>query len=124
MPRAGESIEEWTIEPNVILPVLVENNTEPYHPHINMVYFPNIDPTDEVDNLKKKKTWKNILHEHLPRESEIFTISDVYEKCEELLSYIFPKNKTIRASIQYNLQLLRNDGIITFVNYKGQYKWM
>ena len=115
MPRAGESIEEWTIEPNVILPILVENNTEPCHPHINMVYFLNIDSTDEVDNLKKK-TWKNILHEHLPRESEIFTISDVYEKCEELLSYIFPNNKTIRASIQHNLQLLRDDGIIAFVN--------
>jgi len=121
MPRAGESIEEWTIEPNVIDSVLVKNHTDSQRPMIHIVHFPDIDPINISDS---KKTWKNILHEHLPRESEIFTISDVYEKCEELLSYIFPNNKTIRASIKHNLQRLRDDGIIAFVDYKGQYKWM
>ena len=82
---------------------------------------------------------ENILKELLPRGRKIkvveggfvdrvsegyyFTASNVYETCEELLSNIYPNNKSIRSSIKSNLQILRDDGVIEFVNNKGLYKW-
>ena len=93
----------------------------------------------KVALIKSKKTWKNILKELLPRGRKItvveggfvdrvsegyyFTALNVYETCEELLSNIYPNNKSIRSSIKSNLQMLRDDGVIEFVNNKGLYKW-
>ena len=92
----------------------------------------------KVALIKSKKTWKHILKEFLPKGRKItiveegmngesegyyFTASNVYETCEELLRNIYPNNKTIRSSIKSNLQLLRDDGVIEFVNNKGLYKW-
>jgi len=121
MPRAGESIEEWTIEPNVIDSVLIKNHTDSQRPMIHMVHFPDIDP---MNSSNSKKTWKDVLHELLPSEQETFTISYVYETCEVILSNIYPNNKNIKASIQHNLQRLRDDCVIEFVNNKGLYKWL
>jgi hypothetical protein len=61
MPRAGETIEEWTLG--------VDETVTTTSPHT----IPH-NPT----------TWKNILHAHLPITSR-FTTKDVYENVKNFL---------------------------------------
>lgn len=65
----------------------------------------------------KKNTWrKNLLfliNLHFKKDQE-FTTPEVYEKCERILQQVYPKSKTIRASIQGNLQFLRDEKYIKF----------
>jgi hypothetical protein len=121
MPRAGESIEEWTNDQDVNASISLQNHTDSQRQMIHMVHFPDMDLLN-VQNPNRK--WKNVLLEILPCESETFTISDVYERCEELLSELYPNNNHIRASIKHNLQRLRDDGFIEFLDNKGRYQWI
>tara|TARA_A100001015_G_C14965041_1_gene702588 strand:- start:147 stop:416 length:270 start_codon:yes stop_codon:yes gene_type:complete len=50
-----------------------------------------------------------------------FTLEELYRVSFNTLSRRYPKNNTIKASIQSNLQKLRDDGYLIFLN-RGEYK--
>ena len=50
-----------------------------------------------------------------------FKLKDVYIICENILSYHHPNNNTIKNTIRRNLQSLRDDGYLIFVNDSGTY---
>lgn len=69
-----------------------------------------------------KTLWKDDILECLDKiDTEVFTLSDFYQ-FEEHLSRLHPNNNHIRAKIRQQLQVLRNDGIIEFVDNAGTYK--
>jgi len=51
----------------------------------------------------------------------IFTLEELYRVGFNTLSRRYPKNNTIKASIQSNLQKLRDDGYLIFLR-RGEYK--
>ena len=53
-----------------------------------------------------------------------FTLQEVYQVSVGGLSYLYPNNNTIEASIRRNLQQLRDKDIITFVDDEGTYTWV
>jgi len=70
----------------------------------------------KMHNFKKNIWRKNLLfliNLHFKKDQE-FTTPEVYEKCERILQQVYPKSKTIRASIQGNLQFLRDEKYIKF----------
>ena len=74
----------------------------------------------------KHKTCKQklrfILRYHFS-EREYFTLDEVYQVAVGSLQFFYPKNNTVSASIRRNLEELRDDGCIQFVNYNGLYSW-
>ena len=65
--------------------------------------------------------WNFILREAVKKHfsiGETFTIDDIY-RYEETLSIVFPNNNTARATLRRNLQGLRDQGIIKFVDNRG-----
>ena len=50
-----------------------------------------------------------------------FTLSDMYLFIEEL-GGIFPQSKNVDARIRENLQLLRDDGYLEFIDNNGNYR--
>ena len=72
-------------------------------------------------------TWKTRLFTILSTvfsDTNTFTLQEVYQTCEGVMSYYYPDNTTIRASIRRNLEDLRDMGIITFVDNMGTYNWV
>ena len=68
-------------------------------------------------------SWKSKLHKKINGKWNIgdeFTLKEVY-KFEDFFEKEYPKNKTVRASIRRNLQEIRDDGYIKFMD-KGVYK--
>ena len=75
-----------------------------------------------LDNTKR--TWCDnleILVKITYDKCDRFTIRDIYEKFGDILQQKYPKNNTIKNSIQLNLQKLRNKGIVEFIDNKGNY---
>ena len=73
-------------------------------------------------NFKNNIWRKNLLYLinlHF-KKSQVFTTPEVYQKCERILQQIYPKSKTIRASILANLQFLRDEKYIKFISL-GKY---
>ena len=73
-------------------------------------------------NFKKNIWRKNLLYLinlHF-KKGDIFTTPQVYEKCEVVLQKVYPKSRTIRASIQANLQFLIDEKYIKFISL-GKY---
>ena len=72
------------------------------------------------------KTWKQkllfILECHFSSRL-FFTLDEVYQVAVGSLQFFYPKNNTVTASIRYNLERLRDDGCIRFVDYNGLYSW-
>jgi len=67
-----------------------------------------------IDNLENLiKTTYN--------KGDIFTIKEIYEKFEHILQLKYPKNNTVKNSIQLNLQKLRDKNIIRFIDNMGNY---
>jgi hypothetical protein len=76
----------------------------------------------KMHNFKKNIWRKNLLYLincHFKKD-QVFTTPEVYQKCEEVLQKIYPKSKTIKASILANLQFLRDDKYIKFISL-GKY---
>ena len=75
-----------------------------------------------LDNTKRK--WcehLEILIKIKYNRNDRFTIKDIYDNFEEILQQKFPKSKTVKNSIQLNLQKLRDKGIIEYIDYQGNY---
>ena len=76
----------------------------------------------KMHNFKKNIWRKNLLFLikcHFKKD-QVFTTPQVYEKCEQILQKVYPKSRTIRASIQANLQFLRDEKYIKFISL-GKY---
>ena len=76
----------------------------------------------KMHNFKKNIWRKNLLYLiniHF-KKLQVFTTPEVYEKCEKILQMVYPKSKTIRASILANLQFLRDEKYIKFISL-GKY---
>ena len=71
-----------------------------------------------------KRSWYNnleILIKISYDKGDRFTSKDIYENFENILQQKYPLNYTIKASIRANLQVLRDKGIIDFIDDKGNY---
>jgi len=79
-----------------------------------------LDPDEEIEdrNISWKQAVLNIVKEIPGNE---FTLSDVYHHISEIDRF-FPKNRNIKAKIRQQLQFLRADGYIEFLNNKGDYR--
>ena len=69
-------------------------------------------------------SWKNDLMRIIKKnhlDLGIFTLEELYRVSIITLSRRYPKNNTIKASIQGTLQKLRDDGYLIFLN-RGVYK--
>jgi hypothetical protein len=71
-----------------------------------------------------KSLLKYVLNDRfLGRDREEFSLSEVYDEAEGFLQRAAPNNNNIRATIRKNLQALRGDGVIIFVEGRqGEYK--
>ena len=72
------------------------------------------------------KTWKQKLLFILQfnfGHKQYFTLDEVYQVAVGSLQFFYPENNTVTASIRHNLERLRDDGCIQFVDYKGLYSW-
>jgi 5-methylcytosine-specific restriction endonuclease McrA len=69
-------------------------------------------------------TWKEDLKREIEinnLDSGVFTLQKLFSLSYDNLSMKYPNNNTIEASIQRNLQYLRDDGYLVFLN-RGEYK--
>ncbi len=57
-------------------------------------------------------------------DTKTFTLTEVYQTCQGVMSYYYPDNTTIQATICRNLEDFRDMGIITFVDNRGTYCWV
>ena len=75
-----------------------------------------------LDNTKRK-WYENleILIKIKYDKGDRFTIKDIYENFENILQQKYPKSNTVKNSIQLNLQKLRDNGIIKYIDYNGNY---
>lgn len=73
-------------------------------------------------NKDEDLTWKNETYKILESiNKQIFTLNDVY-LFELELQKKFPDNLHIKAKLRQQLQLLRDDGIIEFVDNRGTFR--
>ena len=72
------------------------------------------------------KSWKEkllfILRFHFSHR-QFFTLDEVYKVAVGSLQFFYPENNTVTATIRRNLEELRDDGCIQFVDYNGLYSW-
>ena len=69
-------------------------------------------------------TWKNDLMRIIKKNNldlGTFTLEELYRVSFNVLSRRYPNNNTIKASIQSNLQKLRDDNYLIFIS-RGVYK--
>jgi type II restriction enzyme len=62
--------------------------------------------------------WVKLVYDHLPERE--FTTNQVYEN-EPEFSRFYPENRTIRAKIRQQLQVLRDMGLIKHI---GKSRWI
>ena len=86
---------------------------------------------NEIEKLKQenakgiKFSWQNFLYYFIKMNWNVddnFTITNIYTKCEKKLQVLYPNSNTIQASIQGNIQKLRDNGCIEFIDNRGHYK--
>jgi len=66
-------------------------------------------------------TWRQEILEIVRKLPEKFTLQDMYAYNPQLKRK-FPKNNNIEAKIRQQLQYLRDDGLIQFVDDRGTYR--
>ena len=76
--------------------------------------------------MSKKLTWsENVLH--LLRTyhgwQKEFTMQEVCSSSLSVLQKLYPRNNTVYFSLARNLQVLRDQGYIEFVDNHGTYRW-
>lgn len=83
-------------------------------------YLSFIDPKEGFE--ERKISWKDAILMYLkeiPRNE--FTLRDVYSY-EDELKRLFPNNTKIQPKIRQQLQYLRDEGYIEFLNNRGEYR--
>lgn len=56
-------------------------------------------------------------------DTDSFTLTQVYQTCTGAMTYYYPNNNTVDATIRRTLEDLRDMGIIAFVDNAGTYTW-
>lgn len=79
-----------------------------------------IDFIRKIKNLESRGWLNDILLMVSNIKSEVFTLKDVY-RYESVLKKLHPNNNHIRAKIRQQLQILRDNNLIEFVD-RGVYK--
>ena len=75
-----------------------------------------------LDDTKRKWCERlEILIKIKYNKGDKFTIKDIYNNFEDILQQKFPKSNTVKNSIQLNLQKLRDNKIIEYIDYQGNY---
>ena len=84
---------------------------------------PDFSVTDDALLLAGFRGWTNlVLRGVMALPAGEFALEDVVNICEPLASLEYPKNRHVPAKIRQQLQVLRDHGIIEFVNYQGVYR--
>lgn len=76
---------------------------------------------DESMNLAKSEWYDDVYNCVKKIRKDVFTLNDIYEYKSEL-SQLHPDNHEVEAKIRQQLQILRNQGKIVFVDNNGTYK--
>ena len=72
--------------------------------------------------MRYRHVWKTEVRRCVDRIGRPeFSLADVYRYKDEL-QVIFPLSKNIESRIRENLQLLRDDGYLEFVDNQGNYR--
>jgi hypothetical protein len=71
-------------------------------------------------------TWKEFIYREIieycnRKESRTFSLKDFYNDKENVISGFKPKNLHRLAKVRQQLQFLRNDGLLTFLDNSGHY---
>ena len=71
--------------------------------------------------------WTDAIRSELERYREergkdMVTLQEIYEFSERQLSLQFPDNNNVRAKIRQQLQRLRDDGDVEFLDDRGTYR--
>ena len=74
-----------------------------------------------IDNIEKRGWLFDVLNCVDKISNDRFSLEDMY-KFERLLKIIHPQNNNIKDKIRQQLQLLRDRGIIEFIDNQGHYK--
>ena len=72
-----------------------------------------------------KYNWKTELKRAIIKngfDMGTFTLKDIYDLSLDDFQLKFPNNNTIRYSFQGNMQKLRDDGFLKFIDYNGTYE--
>lgn len=73
---------------------------------------------------KKNNTFNSLLEKLIKlkyKTNDIFTLKEIYINFEDILKLNYPNNNTIKSSIRFNLQVLRDKKIIDFIDNHGKY---
>jgi len=109
------SINKWNLLKNKIIELENENNKlDNINNELNYQNYKNF------NELTTKFQIYQLLKLNFNKKTE-FKLKDVYTICEGILSYHHPKNNTIKNTIQRNLQDLRDDGYLKFIDNRGTY---
>jgi len=85
---------------------------------VNIIRFIHNDDDD------KKQTFNSLLEKLIRLKYAVndkFTLKEIYINFEDILKLYHPKNNTIKSSICFNLQVLRDKNIIEFIDNHGKY---
>ena len=75
--------------------------------------------------MKSKSSWKEQLKQSILEKGldiGTFTLKELYDEIYTEYQIKYPNNKTVDASIRRNLQGLRRDGFLRFINNQGVYE--
>ena len=75
--------------------------------------------------MKRKSSWKEQLKQSILEKGldiGTFTLKELYDEIYAEYQIKYPNNKTVDASIRRNLQGLRSDGFLRFINNQGVYE--
>tara|TARA_Y100000768_G_C23580870_1_gene497067 strand:- start:75 stop:365 length:291 start_codon:yes stop_codon:yes gene_type:complete len=75
--------------------------------------------------MKPQYSWKEQLKKSILEKGldiGTFTLKELYDEIYTEYQIKYPNNKTIDASIRRNLQGLRRDGFLRFINNQGVYE--
>lgn len=75
----------------------------------------------KIDDISKRGWLFDVLNCVNLIRSETFSLKDIYQ-FEEKLQLLHPSNNNIRDKIRQQLQILRDKGLIEFIDNKGHYK--
>ena len=84
---------------------------------------PEFSVTDDATLLAGFRGWTNLtLRGVLALPPGDFVLEDLVKILEPLATLEYPKNRHVQAKIRQQLQILREHGVVDFVNYQGVYR--
>ena len=69
--------------------------------------------------------WKNDVEDAIRRHfrvGQVFSADDLWRATEQELSDLHPTVKDVPNTVRANLQRLRDEGVLEFMDYRGRYR--